>query len=74
MSVKIPPKIPPKADKPAKDTVYIDIDDDITAIIDKVEAAKNKVVALVLPKRSSVLQSIVNMRLLKRGADNSSKT
>lgn len=59
-------KIPPK---PGKDTIYIDIDDEITSIISKVEAAKEKVVALVLPKRASTLKSIVNMRLLKRSAD-----
>lgn len=63
-------KIPPR---PNKDTIYIDIDDEITGIIDKVEAAKSKVVALVLPKRSTALQSIVNMRLLKRSADNAGK-
>ena len=61
--------------KPAasKDTIYIDVDDDITTIIDKVEASPHKVVALVLPKRSSVLQSIVNTRLLKRSADSADK-
>lgn len=67
-------KIPAKPAKPAKDTVYVDVDDDITAIIGKVEAAKNKVVALVLPKRSTALQSIVNMRLLKRNADDAEKS
>jgi hypothetical protein len=54
---------------PAKDTIYIDIDDEITGIIDKLRASEGKVVALVLPKRATVLQSIVNMRLLKRAAD-----
>ncbi|HSH18374.1 MAG TPA: hypothetical protein VK978_03245 [Candidatus Saccharimonadales bacterium] len=52
-----------------KDTIYIDIDDEITAIIDKVRSSEQKIVALVLPKRSAVLQSIVNMKLLKRSAD-----
>ncbi len=56
-----------------KDTVYIDIDDDITTIIEKVTGSKQKVVALVLPKRAAVLQSMVNMKLLKRSADNASK-
>jgi hypothetical protein len=51
---------------PTKDTIYIDIDDEITSIIDKVQASKHKIVALVLPKRAVTLQSIVNMRLLKR--------
>ncbi|MEK7561853.1 MAG: hypothetical protein AAB541_03235 [Patescibacteria group bacterium] len=59
--------------KPSKDVVYVDLDDEITSIIDKVENAKDKVVALVLPKRATVLQSIVNMRLLKRAADNAGK-
>lgn len=54
--------------KPQRSTIYIDVEDDIAAIIDKVEAAKQNVVAVVLPKRSSVMQSIVNMRLLKRSA------
>jgi len=64
-------KIPPK---PSKDTVYIDVDDEITSIIDKVDGAKQKVVALVLPKRATALQSIVNMRLLKRNADKAGKS
>lgn len=59
---------------PGKETVYIDVDDDITSIIDKVENAKVKIVALVLPKRAAVLQSVVNMRLLKKAADNAKKT
>ena len=61
------------AASPPKDTIYIDIDDEITGIIDKLRASDGKVVALVLPKRASVLQSIVNMRLLKRAADEAKK-
>jgi cytoskeletal protein RodZ len=56
-----------------KDTIYIDIDDEITGIIDKLKASDGKIVALVLPKRASVFQSIVNMKLLKRAADASKK-
>ncbi|MEO6761121.1 MAG: hypothetical protein ABI220_01945 [Candidatus Saccharimonadales bacterium] len=57
-----------------KDTIYIDIDDEITSIIDKVRSAEQKVVALVLPKRATVLQSIVNMKLLKRSAEEAKKS
>lgn len=57
----------------AKDTIYVDIDDDITSIIDKVATSKHKIVALVLPKRASTLQSIVNMKLLKRSGDTHKK-
>ena len=54
---------------PAKETIYLEADDEITAIIDKVESAKAVTVELVLPKRSSALQSIVNLRLLKKSAE-----
>ena len=56
-----------------KDTIYIDIDDEITGIIDKLKASEGQVVALVLPKRAAVFQSIVNMKLLKRAADSADK-
>ena len=60
------------ADDP-KDTVYIDIDDEITTVIDKLQSSPKKIVALVLPKRATVFQSIVNMKLLKRTADEAKK-
>jgi hypothetical protein len=56
-----------------KDTIYIDVEDDITAIIGKVKGAKNKIVALVPPKRIGVLQSAVNLRLLARAAKQTNK-
>ena len=56
-----------------KETIYIDVDDEITTIIDKVQNSSTKIIALVLPKRASVFQSIVNMKLLKRTADSSKK-
>ncbi len=59
--------------EPKKDTIYIDIDDEITGIIDKVRGSSGKVTALVLPKRAGVFQSIVNMKLLKRAADEADK-
>ncbi len=58
----------------SKDTIYVDIDDEITAIIDKLKSSDKKIVALVLPKRAGVLQSIVNMKLLKRTADDAKKS
>lgn len=56
-----------------KDTIYIDIDDEITGVIDKIRASKHKIVALVLPKRATVFQSIVNMKLIKRTAGDLNK-
>lgn len=56
-----------------KDVIYIDVDDDITAIIGKVKASTEKIVALVPPKRVGVLQSAVNLRLLERTATQADK-
>lgn len=56
-----------------KDVIYIDVEDDITAIIGKVKDAKEKIVALVPPKRIGVLQSAVNLRLLARAATQAEK-
>lgn len=56
-----------------KDVVYIDVEDDITAIIGKVKSSSEKIVALVPPKRIGVLQSAVNLRLLQRAATQADK-
>lgn len=57
-----------------KDVIYIDVDDDVTAIIGKIKKAKEKIVALVPPKRAGALQSAVNLRLIDRMARNEKKT
>lgn len=56
-----------------KDTIYLDVDEEITGIVNKVQSSSNNIVALVLPKRATSLQSIVNMKLLKRTADQNGK-
>lgn len=56
-----------------KDTIYIDNDDEITSITDKVQSANSDIVALVLPKRCTVLQSSVNMKILNRAATSAGK-
>jgi hypothetical protein len=56
-----------------KDVIYIDADDEIAAVADKVSAAQSKVVALVLPKRFTMLHSAVNMKILNKAANSSGK-
>ena len=56
-----------------KNTVYLDIDEDITELVGKIQASKQSIVALVLPKRAPVMQSIVNVRLLARSAKQNDK-
>ena len=56
-----------------KDVIYIDVEDDITTIISKIKASKERIIALVSPRRIGVLQSAVNIRLLARAATSSDK-
>lgn len=58
---------------PKKDVIYVDIEDDITSVIEKVKGAKATIVALVPPKRIGVLQSVVNLKLLQRAATSAKK-
>lgn len=62
------------ATKETKETIYVDVDDEITNIIDKVKQSDKKIVALVLPKRATVMQSVVNMKLLKKAATQGKKS
>lgn len=57
----------------SKEVIYIDVDEEITSIVGKVQNSRKKIVALVLPKRAGVLQSIVNMKLLKKASDQNEK-
>lgn len=57
-----------------KETIYIDVDDDITGIIDRVVSSKETIVAVVLPKRADTLHSSVNLRLLKRATEEANKS
>lgn len=56
-----------------KDVIYIDVEDDITAIIGKVKTAQHKIVALVPPKRIGAIQSAVNLKLVHRAAETADK-
>lgn len=56
-----------------KEIVYIDVEDDITSIINKATKSDASIVALVLPKKTPTLKSSVNMKLLKRSMDKSKK-
>lgn len=56
-----------------KDIIYIDVEDDIAKIVDKIKKSSSSIVAIVPPKRIGVLQSIVNLRLISRAASTSKK-
>jgi hypothetical protein len=50
-------------------TFYIDIDEEITSIVDRLRKSRSKEVIVVVPKRALLVQSIVNLKLLKKEAE-----
>ena len=50
-------------------TFYIDIDEEITSIIERLKKAQTREIIMVVPKRALLIQSIVNLRILKKEAD-----
>jgi hypothetical protein len=49
--------------------IYLEADEEITSVIDRVKNAQSQAVALVVPRGASVIQGIVNLKLLRREAD-----
>lgn len=48
--------------------LYLEPDEEITSVIDKVKKSAAKSVGLVIPRNSSLIHSIVNLKLLKKEA------
>ncbi|HHE45761.1 MAG TPA: hypothetical protein ENL05_00200, partial [Candidatus Moranbacteria bacterium] len=53
----------------AHQTFYIDIDEEITSIIERLKKARAREIIVVVPKRALLIQSIINLRILKKEAD-----
>jgi len=56
-----------------EEIIYLEVDSEITEAIDKLKNVDAKEVRLVVPARSSLLGSVVNLKLLKKSADESKK-
>jgi len=54
-------------------TLYIDIDEEITSIVDRLRKAPANEVIVVVPKGSLLIQSLVNLKLLKKEANRRQK-
>ena len=50
-------------------TFYIDIDEEITSIVEKLRKTEAPEVIMVVPKRALLIQSIVNLKLLRKVAE-----
>ena len=55
--------------RPAKKILYIEIDDEVTSIYDKLVKLKYKNIYLVVPQRAVIFQSAINLKILKRKAE-----
>ena len=56
--------------RPAKSKIlYLEIDEEVTSIVDRMKSLRNKSIMLVIPNRATLLQSIVNLKLLKKQAE-----
>lgn len=53
--------------------IYLEADEDITSAIDKLTKAEGETIQVVAAKRSTLLQSVINLRLLKKAAADSKK-
>ena len=53
--------------------IYLEPDEEITSVIDKLKNLAGQRVGLVVPRDATLLQSVVNLRLLDREAKNLGK-
>ena len=49
--------------------LYLEPDEEITSVIDKIKNTKASRIGLVVPREATILQSVVNLRLLQKEAD-----
>src|SRR3990167_6552833 len=50
------------------EVIYLESDEEITSVIDKLKGSKAPRVALVVPRGATLLQSVVNLKLLSKEA------
>lgn len=56
-----------------KKVLYVEIDDEVTSVYDKLNRLKHKNVYLVIPQRAVLFQSAINLKILKRKAEDLNK-
>ena len=56
-----------------KNIIYLEHDAEVTEAVEKLKAAEGDTVRIVVPGRSGLLQSVVNLKLLKKAAESKKK-
>lgn len=54
-------------------TFYIDVDEEITSIVERIRKAHLDEIVIVVPKGALLIQSVINLKLLKKEAENLGK-
>ncbi len=49
--------------------LYLEPDEEITSVVDRLKAIDDQEIAIVVPKRAGILQSIINLKLLRRQSE-----
>lgn len=55
-------------------TIYIELDEEITSVLDKIRDEKSSEICIVAPKNATLTQGIINLKLLKKEAAKYGKT
>ena len=61
------------SEKVKKDVIYVDVEDDITDVVNKIKSSKERIIAIIPPKSLGIFRSAVNIRLLSRAAQKNDK-
>ena len=48
--------------------LYLEPDEEITSVIEKIKDLKGSSISLVIPKNATLIASVINLRLLEREA------
>src|SRR5450432_2556949 len=54
--------------------IYLEVDEDITSAIDKLGKVTDSTVQVVTAKRSTLFQSVINLKLLQKAAKDAKKS
>lgn len=66
-------KVKNKKPRPTKKILYVEIDDEVTSIYDKLVKQRIKNIYLVIPHRAVIFHSAINLKILKRKAEDLGK-
>lgn len=51
--------------KPSRQVVYIEIDEEITSVFDRIKNIRREEILLVVPRKAMLFQSLINLKILK---------